>query len=160
MRHGSAGCKCQANSTYPSGVCKASAWAVEPANIAPNKQTAAETEGAPPLRPEPREPLEPWLDLLDFRLPLLEVLFELDLEFLRALPPFFSFFLCFFAFLPPLLTRALESPGAGTAGWPSWRKLHLSPRLQTPCLKNLHSGLGVLVGVRPPPGVRDLPLGV
>ena len=112
--------------------------------------------GAPPPRPEPFEFLEPWL-------------LELNLEFLRPLPLFFSFFLWFFSFLPPVLARAPEPPGAGAAGWPLWRKLHLSPRLQTRCLKNLHScllplpfplGLGVLVGVRPPLGVRDLPLGI
>ena len=71
------------------------AWDAEPANIAPIKQTAGEQEGAPPLRPEPREPLEPWLDLLDFRLPLFDELLELDLELLRPLPPFLSFFYAF-----------------------------------------------------------------
>ena len=44
----------------------------EPASIAPNKHTADGTEGAE-QRPEPFEPLEPWLDRLD--LPLLH--FEL-----------------------------------------------------------------------------------
>ena len=141
---------------------KASAWDAEPANIAPSKHTAAGTEGAD-LLPEPLEPFEPLLERLQPLLPLFELL-ELDFDPFRPFFSFLSFFLRLFSELP---VRALD-PGAGAAGVPLWRYLHLSPLLQSPCLKNLHSclpfpfppGLGVLEGARPPPGVRDLPLGI